>query len=73
MANYNNLILKYNAVNDLCFNVKLTHSGVINSHYKKEGLYLEGWFDDKSLENHLMICQNEDYTKIPITTKYNDD
>ena len=72
LANYNNLVVKYNAVDDLCFIVKLTHSGVINSHYKKEGLYLEGWFDDKTLENHLMICQNEDNTKIPIITKSND-
>jgi len=73
LANYNNLLLKYNAADDLCFFVTSTHSGVNDSYFKNDSLYLEGWFDDKTLNNQLVICRKEENIKILIPTKPNDD
>ena len=70
LAYYHNYTFKFNAIDDLCIHVTDQHSGVVDSYFKNESLYLEGWFDDKTLNNGLMIC-NTKKDIIPICTNYN--
>ena len=69
-ASYNKISFIYNVVGDLSLNVEEQHSGIINTYFAKGRLYLEGWFDNKTLNNFLIIENNEN-KEIPITTEYN--
>jgi CDP-glycerol glycerophosphotransferase len=69
LVSYNNILFKYNAIGDLSLNIEKQHSGVINTHIKNGTLYLEGWFDDKTLNNILIMEKNG--KEIPIQTEYN--
>jgi len=46
---------------------------VTDFYFKNESMYLEGWFDDKTLNNKLIIILTNENVKIPIETKTNKD
>ena len=71
LASFNNVFFEYNAMGDLSFNVETKHSGIINTYFKNDALHLDGWFDDKTLNNSLMIIEKNENKKISIPTKSN--
>ena len=76
---HNSIMFEYNAKRDLCIFITEMHVGIVNSYFKDNNLYLEGWVDNKSLTHEFRINPIEtgtiikeppanNYTKIPITT-----
>jgi len=71
LESYNSVSFNYNAIGDLTIKVKEQHSGVINYYNDNGTFFFDGWFDDKTLNNVLMIVDNHKNKKIPLPTTYN--
>ena len=71
LALYNNLSFDYNALGEFCIFVSKLHSGITDTYFKNNNLYLEGWFDDKTSKNELFICGTNKQIKIPVSIKKN--